>query len=127
MSDICQLTQGELEVMDILWSQDRDLSRTEILPLLEQKYHRNWKIQTVSSYLAHLVDKKFIEYYRKGVYFYYHVIMPQERYKEQETRRFINFWYHNSIDELILGLVDQSQLSTESIKKIEELINELDD
>lgn len=124
--ELCQLTQGELEVMDILWSNDRDLSRTEVLPLVEARYHRNWKIQTVSTYLAHLVEKGFIEYYRKGVYFYYHVLVPQEVYKKRETRRFLDFWYDNSVDELILGLVDQSKISKETVQKLEDLINELD-
>lgn len=125
-TEISELTQGELEVMDILWSHGHDLSRTEILPLHEAKYHRNWKIQTVSSYLAHLVEKGFVEYYRKGVHFYYHVIIPYEEYKYRETQRFLNFWYNNSIEELIVGLVHKSPLSKEAIDKIEELINELD-
>lgn len=121
-----QLTQGELEVMDILWSMNHDLTRTEILPLVEEKFHRNWKIQTLSTYLAHLVEKGVLKYYRKGVYFYYQVLIPKKEYKALETKRFLKFWYNNSIDELIMGLTDEKVLSEEDTKIIEGLIDELD-
>lgn len=120
------LTQSEYEVMDILWSADRDLKRTEILPLVEQKFEKKWKIQTLSTYLAHLVEKGVLRYYREGVHFYYQVLIPRSAYKEYETNRFLDFWYDSSVKDLLSGLVSTTKIDDEEREKIERLLNELD-
>lgn len=127
MNKVTDLTKTEYEVMDILWSTDQPLLLLEILDLIEEKYHRGWKRQTLCTYLSHLVDKGVIETYRKGRYFYYKAIISKKKYQEIETKHFMNYWFNNSISNFLSALTNSEIASEKERGRIEELIDELDD
>ena len=52
------LSPNELEVMELLWSEDRALSRTEIIDLSPQK---TWKPSTIHLLLNSLLKKEVIK------------------------------------------------------------------
>ncbi len=52
------LTENELEVMTVLWSNDVDLSRNEIIDLSPQ---RSWKDNSIHTILNSLMKKQFVK------------------------------------------------------------------
>ena len=48
------LTYTEMEIMEFLWSQEKGVSFKEILIYVNEKLHKDWKRQTLSTYLKNL-------------------------------------------------------------------------
>ena len=126
MEELHELTKSELEIMKILWQADHDLLLSEILPLIEEKYNKRWKRQTVSTFLSHLIEKGVADSDRKGRYFYYRAIVTEDSYKLNEINNTVNFWCNGSVKNLISALCDQEKLSLSQSEKIERILDELD-
>lgn len=121
-----ELTKSEFEIMKILWEADRDLMLMEILPLAEQKYHKVWKRQTVSTFLSHLIEKGVALSYRRGRYFYYRPLAKEEDYKLTELKSTVDFWCNGSVSNLVSTLCRRENMSEERLAKIEEMLNDLE-
>ena len=48
------LTYTEMEIMEFLWSQENEVQFKEILIYANEKLHKDWKRQTLSTYLKNL-------------------------------------------------------------------------
>ena len=55
--EIEKLTKSELEILTVLWSSDRPLSRAEIL---DRSPKRSWKESSIHLLLNHLIEKRMI-------------------------------------------------------------------
>ena len=91
-----KLTDCEELVMKTVWDADEELSLMEIMQRVNDKYHKEWKPQTVSTFLARLVSKGYLRHYRQGRVFFYQILVPLEDYKSRLTEDFINFWHKES-------------------------------
>lgn len=91
-----KLTECEEMVMKAVWDAGEELSLMEIMHRVNDKYHKQWKPQTVSTFLARLVQKGYLRHYRQGRAFFYQILVPLETYRVQITEAFYKFWYYSS-------------------------------
>ena len=91
-----KLTDCEQLVMKTVWDADEELSLMEIMQKVNDKYHKEWKPQTVSTFLARLVRKGYVQHYRQGRVFLYQILVPIEEYRTQLAREFDEFWFYDS-------------------------------
>ncbi|MCH5261619.1 MAG: BlaI/MecI/CopY family transcriptional regulator [Lachnospiraceae bacterium] len=117
------LTDCEQLVMKTVWDAADELSLMEIMQRVNDKYHKNWKPQTVSTFLARLVRKGYLRHYRQGRVFFYKILIPLEEYKGQLTSDYVDFWCSGKADELISALIQARPLRREEIAAIKEMIN----
>lgn len=61
-----QLTAAETIVMKCIWDADHEMSLAEIVKNANEGYGKEWKPQTVSTYLAKLCLKNYIQMKRAG-------------------------------------------------------------
>ncbi len=99
MNESVNLTECEKIVMKTVWDAGKDVSLVEIMAAIQDKYGKEWKRQTVSTFLLHLIQKNFLTSYRVGRVFYYHEEVSEEEYRLRVTGEFLQFWYDNSIEE----------------------------
>lgn len=102
--EIVTLTDCEELVMKIVWDAERELCLTDITLRVNETYHKEWKSQTVSTFLARLVQKGYLRHYRKGRIFFYQILVPQEDYVGEMAGRFVEFWNHGSVDGFLAAL-----------------------
>lgn len=119
------LTDCEQLVMKTVWDAEEELSIMEIMQRVNDKYHKKWKPQTVSTFLARLVRKGYLRHYREGRVFFYQVLIPMEEYKAQMTKEYVDFWNHGNADEFLCALVQQRSLRPDEIERIKALIRRL--
>ena len=117
-----KLTDCEQLVMKTVWDAAEELSLTEIMKRVNDRYHKEWKPQTVSTFLARLVSKGYLQHYRQGRTFFYQILVPLEEYKAQLTNDYVNFWHHGNADEFLRTLLHERPLRTEEIELIRKLI-----
>lgn len=98
------LTDCEQLVMKTLWDAEKEIGLMEITKRVNEAYHRDWKPQTVSTFLARLVRKSYLESYRQGRVFFYRILIPQEDYVGELAEQFITFWNGGSVDAFLAAL-----------------------
>ena len=55
-----ELTTAESMVMKTIWDHPHEMALQEIMKLTNETYGKDWKSQTVSTYIAKLVKKGFL-------------------------------------------------------------------
>lgn len=98
------LTDCEQVVMKVIWDAGKDISLIQIMDALVRQYGKDWKRQTVSTFLVHLVQKGYLTSYRVGRVFYYHEEIRIADYLCELTKEYIDFWYDGSVDALVKSL-----------------------
>ena len=99
--ELANLTDCEQMVMKTVWDAEEELSMIEITQRVNETYHKEWKTQTVSTFLARLVRKGYLQNYRKGRVFFYRSLVAQADYVGEMARRFVDFWNHGSVDDFL--------------------------
>ena len=119
------LTDCEQLVMKTVWDSEEELSLMEIMQRVNDKYHKEWKPQTVSTFLARLVRKGYLRHYRQGRVFFFQILIPLEVYKGQLTSDYVTFWNHDNADEFLCALANERPLRQDEIERIQKMINGL--
>ncbi|WP_434310248.1 BlaI/MecI/CopY family transcriptional regulator [Hominifimenecus sp. rT4P-3] len=99
-----EITKSEAKVMMVNWNSDEDLGLQEVMSLLEIHYHSDWKPQTVSTFLARLTQKGYLNMYRQGRQFLYHVTIPKEEYLQWMLSSLVDFWFDGKKENLLLAI-----------------------
>lgn len=112
------LSDCEQMVMKCIWNSKEDLGVQELTEIVNQRYERTWKLQTVSTFLARLVKKGYLEMYRRGRTFFYKPLVEEKEYKIQLMEEYIEFWNSGSIAEFVCTLCESPNVSEEEKQKI---------
>ena len=117
-----KLTECEQLVMKVVWDAEEELSLMEIMERVNTKYEKDWKPQTVSTFLARLVRKEYLQHNRQGRQYFYKIHVPLEEYKGQITNDYIEFWNHGNADEFLYALMKERNLRKDEIERIRAFI-----
>ena len=120
------LTDCEQLVMKTVWDSEEELSLMEIMQRVNDKYHKEWKPQTGSTFLARLVRKGYLRHYRQGRVFFYQILIPLDEYKGQLTSDYVTFWNHDNADEFLCALSNERPLRQDEVERIQKMIDGLD-
>lgn len=120
------LTECEVVVMKCIWETDHDMALPEIMNMVNNRYHKEWKPQTVSTFLTRLVKKDFLNMYRQGRSFLYHPLVGEQVYGEGQITKCADLWCNNDADLYLSALNKQRKLKKEEIDRIRALIDQLD-
>ncbi len=120
------ITECEKVVMKCVWDSSNDLSMQEITEIVNTQYGKNWKTQTVSTFLARLVKKGYLKMYRKGRCFYYQPIVDKEEYKDDVLKEYVRFWNGGSMSAFVCGLFGKGILSNSDREELKKKIDELE-
>ncbi len=116
------LTYCEQLVMKTVWDASAELSLMEIVQRVNSKYDKDWKPQTVSTFLARLVRKGYLRHYRQGRLFFYQILISLEVYKGELTSDYVRFWNHDNAAEFLCTLIKARPLRQDEINRIQDFI-----
>ena len=105
--ELANLTDCEQLVMKTVWDAERELSLLDITQRVNERYDKNWKPQTVSTFLARLVKKRYLQNYRQGRVFFYRILISQEDYVGELAIQFIEFWHQGNEKKFLENLKRQ--------------------
>jgi predicted transcriptional regulator len=107
------LSDSELYIMKVVWRSEEALSMQRIMELVNERYHKNWKHQTVSVFLGRIVKKKMLISKRQGRVFYYSPTMSEEEYRKKEVVKWVNALGDGRADVFVNALTLTRELSEE--------------
>ncbi|SDS07485.1 BlaI family transcriptional regulator, penicillinase repressor [Paenibacillaceae bacterium GAS479] len=123
VNQVQKLSETELELMEAIWECTPPVTSTELLRLFSQK-GREWKGQTISTFLSRLVDKGALAATRHGRTNRYVPLISPEDYKLAETQHVLDGLYKGSVKNLISALYDGDKLSDSDIAEIKQWFSE---
>nr|WP_312580073.1 BlaI/MecI/CopY family transcriptional regulator [Sedimentibacter sp.] len=120
------LTKNEQEVMELLWAQDRALSRSEIIELSTE---RSWKKSSIHILLNSLLEKGAIEvegFVKTGKNYgrTYSASVTQEEYQIMQIKQGANYINSKSsaITGLVSALVQDEDIDNETLDRLEAIL-----
>ncbi len=119
------LSECEQMVMKCIWGVEDEIGVQELTGLVNQRYQREWKLQTVSTFLARLVKKGYLSMYRRGRTFFYKPLVSEKEYRGGRLRDEIHFWNGGSAAEYVLSIYNDAGLTEKEKKEIRELVASL--
>ena len=123
VNKVQKLSSTEMEVMEVIWECTPPVTSSELLRLFSQM-GKEWKAQTISTFLSRLVDKGALLVTRHGRTNKYTPCISFEDYKYMETKSVLDGLYQGSVKNLISALYDGDKLSNEDIEELKKWFSE---
>ncbi len=111
-------SKSEIFIMKIIWSADKALGVREVMARANSINNKDWKVQTVSTFLSRLVQRNFLTMERRGRVFYYHPNISEEEYGKKEMLKCIDFWGDGKIENIISVLAEAKGITEQDKAEI---------
>ncbi len=115
------LSELEREVMQVVWS--RGPSTADEVRQRLQTGGRALKDSTVRTVLRRLEEKSFVDHEVDGRTYVYRPLVRPRRAAVQAVRQIVDRFCGGSVEELLLGLVDDEMVSREQLRRLAEMIS----
>lgn len=119
------ISEAELEVMQVLWQKG---ASTSLEIISEVKKKKEWKNNTIMTLVTRLVNKEFIDVIRedKSLLIYKPKVSEYD-YKSKETNNFIDKLYNGSINNMLVAFAKSKKLSKQDLEDLIKLVGDEED
>ena len=116
MKDKYDITDSELEIMQVLWN-NGNCGLAEIVAELDKTKKRNKN--TVKTLLYRLVDKGAVKSQKvNGQEFSYAPTITEKKYLSKANDSFLSKLYKGNVEKLLLNFVEDKTVSKEELQKL---------
>jgi len=119
VKNVQKLSETEKELMEVIWECEPPVTSTELLRIFAGR-GKEWKAQTISTFLSRLVDKGVLETTRHGRTNKYVPCISPKDYKLAEAQHVLDGLYEGSVKNLIAALYDGDKLTDEDIAELKQ-------
>ena len=116
-----KLFDSERKVMEVIWKEG-DMTAKEISLILNEKI--GWNKNTTYTVIKKCIQKGLIERLEPG--FLCRARITKEQAIENDTDEFVNRVFGGSVPLLFSALLQQKKMSKEEIKKLKQMIDEME-
>ena len=96
MHNLPQISNGEFEVMDVIWKH-APINTNEIVEILSKR--KIWNPKTIQTMLFRLEKKGIITHTKEGRVFVYAPRIPKEAYLALEQDNFVNRFFDGAVSQ----------------------------
>lgn len=124
MKDKFDITDSELEIMQVLWN-NGNCGLAEIVAELDKTKKRNKN--TVKTLLYRLVDKGAVKSQKvNGQEFSYAPTITEKKYLSKANDSFLSKLYKGNVEKLLLNFVEDKTVSKEELQKLVNMLESED-
>lgn len=116
--DVIRLHEGELNVMELLWS-NKALAAKDIAKIIKE--YIGWEKNTTYTVIKRLIDKGAIE--REDPGFICRAIISKSTIQEIETKALLDKIYNGSLSNFIATYLVNQEFSLSDIAELKKIIN----
>ena len=116
MDKLKKLPDAEFEVMKVVWAHEPPITTPEIMKLLGNE--KNWKIQSLVSFMLRLTEKGFLRSEKHGKERTYYPLINKEEYSKFETENYAKQYHNGSFLDLVTTLYDDEALTDNDIDEL---------
>ena len=118
-----KLSETEYEIMEVLWNSEVPMSASQILSYFAEHRNKEWKAQTLATFLSRLTQKGLLTSKREGRVPYYWQIKTCEEYQKSNAQRILDTLYGGSIKNFFAALYGESQMSEEDREALKQWLD----
>jgi BlaI family transcriptional regulator, penicillinase repressor len=118
MNNFQKLSETEMEVMQVIWESGHPVTSGELLDIFAQQKGKEWKGQTIATFLARLVEKGVLTSIKQGRANIYKPRMSPEEYRRQEAKSLLETLYEGSVKNFLTTLYDGKELTKDEITEL---------
>lgn len=118
----CEMSQSESLIMDYLWKNDGGKGFSEIMEYLNGELHKNWKKQTINTFIRHLIDKGLIAADASQKSRRYSAALTPAQYARGKANKILADYYDGSVEVFISALAGGKQLSKKLVDELQGLV-----
>jgi BlaI family transcriptional regulator, penicillinase repressor len=118
--EVSQMTENlpdlgdlELEVMQLIWANDRLTAET-----VREKLARRLKESTVRTVLRRLEEKRYVTHTVEGRTYVYQATQPRGRVAAKAVQRIVDWFCNGSVEEVLVGMVDSAMLDQRQLRML---------
>jgi len=123
VKSVQKISETELELMEVIWECNLPITSNELLSSFNDK-GKEWKPQTISTFLSRLVEKNFLVASKNGRSNIYTPRISKEDYKLSETQNVLNNIHQGSVKNMLSALYDGDKLSDDDIDELKQWFSE---
>lgn len=112
------ISDSEREVMEMLWKQKAEIKQSALLELF-QKEGKEWKRQTLNTFLSRLEEKGLVVRQSRMVKATY----AEEEMNQLIMKEAIDTMYQGKISNFVMAFAEREGLQESDVKELEKLIN----
>ncbi len=116
------LSHTEKEIMELLWQSEEPLSFREILDHANEVWKKNWKKQTLNTYLLNMQKAGLIGSERGKVYQVYFPMCTKEEHIQNWTRKLVRETFEDSLYSFLVAFTGGEKLTEEEAEELRKLI-----
>lgn len=122
MKEKYEITDAELEIMQILW-ENKECNLTEIIGKLSVNEEKNKN--TIKTLIHRLTQKGAIESKKiNAKEVVYTPILSKNKYIKKESNSFLDKLFNGNINKLLLNFVEDKKVSKEELQKLINIMEE---
>lgn len=112
------VSETEWEVLKMLWKHGTSIRQSELLSLFE-KEGREWKRQTLNTFLSRLEEKGLVRR-EDGMTT---PVYSEEEYSVMQMRKAIDTMYNGKFSNLLASFINRNELSPEEAAELRQLLD----
>lgn len=118
------LSTAEEELMNLFWQEGDPQNFAEIMKYCHDILGKQWKKQTVNTFLTRLIEKGFL---RRKNGNYYLAIGSRKEYEQLQALELIETMYQGSLKNFLTALSGHTGLTNEEAIELKDFLNSLDE
>lgn len=120
---IAKITEAEMEIMKIIWEENKEITTATILEKLPKE--NSWKTTTVMTLITRLIEKDILNVNKIGKLNHYSAKVTEEEYKAVQTDVFLDDMHNGSIRNFMATLYNSRKISKKDIADLKNWIKEV--
>ncbi len=120
----CEMSQSESLIMDFLWKNDGGKGFSEIMEYLNGELHKNWKKQTINTFIRHLIDKGLISADTSQKSRRYSAALTPAEYARGKADKILADSYDGSVEVFLSALTGGKKLSREMVDELDKMMKD---
>lgn len=113
MKGFRDISDAELEVMEMLWKQGSGIRQAELLALFAE-YGKTWKRQTLNTFLLRLETKGMVKRNNGTV----EIVCSREEYRYTQMKAAVDSLYDGQLSEFVMAFVQKNAITKKDAKEM---------
>ena len=118
----CEMSQSESLIMEYLWKNDEGKCFSEIMEYLNGELQKNWKKQTINTFIRHLIDKGLVTAEATQKSRRYHAALTPVQFASGKANKILADYYGGSVQTFLSALTGGKQLSKELADELQKMV-----
>lgn len=113
------ISETEREVMDTVWNYEEGIRQSDLLTVFHDK-GRDWKRQTLNTFLARLEEKGLVTREKRIV----KPVISREEFQYREMRETVDTMYGGRLSNLLLAFTKREGIDREEAQRLLRIIEQ---